>query len=96
MPGMPETELDARVHLLALGALLDMTMAKLFSMAPDPAQAADDWLRQVDTVGSLMTFPHLEPVLSDHAAQELRNTLAQHVHRAKALATGQPFGPTPS
>jgi hypothetical protein len=79
------------VNLLAMGVLLDKLMEELFRQSGNPAKKADEWLRLFEATADQMTFPTETPEWSDIAAQEFRDVLMQHIHRARAVALGEPI-----
>ncbi|SMH28800.1 hypothetical protein [Azospirillum agricola] len=81
------------VNLLALGTLMAKLMEELFRQSGDPAAKADEWLRLFETTAGQMTFASETPEWSDLAAQEFRDILMQHIHRARAVALGQDCDP---
>lgn len=81
------------VQFLALGQIVIMLLAEEFRRSELPKETADRWLQIAEGVSDLMTFPHADPVSSDVAAQEFRDSLVRHIHRARAIATGEPFDP---
>ncbi|WP_298377464.1 hypothetical protein [Azospirillum sp.] len=81
------------VNLLALGTLMAKLMEEQFRQSGDPAAKADEWLRLFEATAGQMTFPNETPEWSDLAAQEFRDILMQHIHRARAVALGQECDP---
>lgn len=81
------------VHFLALGQIVIMLLSEEFRRSGRPKEVAENWLKLTEGVADLMTFPQADPALSDLAAQEFRDCLVRHVHRARAIATGEPFDP---
>lgn len=82
------------IQSLAQGVLIEWLLTAHFSRSPDPAQAANDMLVLAESLSDQMTFPNVGPEQSDLAAQEFRDSLVCHIHRAKALATNEPFDST--
>lgn len=77
------------VNLLALGVLVDKLMEELFRQSGNPDDKAEEWLRLFEATADQMTFPSETPEWSDFAAQEFRDILMQHIHRARAVALGE-------
>jgi hypothetical protein len=88
-----EEQISRAANEIATDFLLSWTMAAVFNMSPNPSRTADEWLRVAEHAAEKMTFPDLPPEWSDVAAQELRDALARRIHRARVLATGEPFDP---
>ena len=59
----------------------------------DPAGKADEWLRLFEATAAQMTFAGETPEWSDLTAQEFRDVLMQHIHRARAMALGEECDP---
>lgn len=81
------------VNLLALGTLMTKLMAEMFRKDEDPAGKADEWLRLFEATAAQMTFAGETPEWSDLTAQEFRDVLMQHIHRARAMALGEECDP---
>ena len=94
MPDETAERMHQHVQMLAQGILIEWLLAAHFSRAKNPAKVANEMLASAEKIGAKMTFPEVGPEWSDLAAQEFRDFLMQHIHRAKALATGKPFDPT--
>lgn len=89
-----EEKMLRHVQSLAQGMLLEFLLSAHFKHSSDPIKAADDLLAIAEQISDQMTFPEAGPEWSDLAAQEFRDSLVRHIHRAKAVATGEPFDPT--
>ena len=81
------------VQFQALGTLVEWLLTAHFAKSGNPEQTADDMLLLAEKLSDQTTFPEAGAEWSDLAAQEYRDTLVRHIHRAKALATGTPFDP---
>lgn len=89
----PRERMLRHVQFLALGNIVLKLLAAEFQRSGKPAEKADEWLALADAVNARMTFPEVEPVRSDAAAQELRDFEAAMIRRARALATGERYDP---
>jgi predicted Ser/Thr protein kinase len=79
--------------MLAMGMLLSLVLKQQFQASGDPDKASRELLDLCEQLGGQTTFEGVDPALSDHAAQEFRDTLIRLVLRARSLATGEPVDP---
>lgn len=93
MADSEEEQMLRSVQYQALCTLVEWMLTAHFSRTDNPASTADDMLLLAERLSDQMSYPDLGPEWSDLAAQEFRDTLVRHIHRAKALATGEPFDP---
>ena len=82
-----------QVQFLALGYIIEMLLAREFSLSANTNEMAAEWLNLTELASEKMTFPDLPPEWSDVAAQEYRDSAIRHILRARALATGESFDP---
>lgn len=86
-----EADVLRTVRAMAQSYLIDLLMAFHFAGQKKPGDAADQLLGLIDRTADPDMFTGLDPATAALAAQEYRQTLAGHVRRARALATGEPF-----
>ena len=82
-------------QLMAHGYLIDLLLATQFAQQPDPQKAADTLLRLVEATAQPMKVPSLTSAEGEAMAQAFHDTVVNHIHRARAMATGDPL-PTSS
>lgn len=89
----PQAEIVRNAQMMAQGYLIDLLLAAHIARQPKPAEAADQLLQVVAAGAPSFDVPGLPTALSTLAAETYRDTLIQHIHRARSLATGEPFRP---
>lgn len=93
MAGVDQDGVLQHTHMLAMGVLIETLLEGHLRASGDADKASRTLLDRFERVSERMTFDGVHPTLSDHAAQEYRDTLIRHVLRARALATGEPLDP---
>ena len=76
---------------MAHGYLIDLLLASQVAQHPNPAEAADRLLKLVDATAQPMMVPGLSSATGEAMAQAFHDTVANHIRRARAMATGEPL-----
>ena len=89
----PEQDIIRTAQMMAQGYLIDLLLAAHIARQPKPEDAAAQLLQVVEAGAPPFNLPGMPSALSALAAATYRDTLLRHIHRARALATGEPFEP---
>lgn len=91
--GDREEQMKSAMRELAYAYIVQYLLAQHLRAAPDPDGAAAALTVRFEEAAERLTFPGLDPALSDVSAQEFRDVLVRIVDRALSQARSLPADP---
>ena len=98
---MREKELREKMQwamkFMALQRVVESLLMHEFTLSTNLTTVADEWLRWAEKNAATLPFEEIfrsvSPEQNAVARREYRDSLVRLIHRARALATGEPFDP---